>query len=287
MDDDDACRDLTARLLHAATVLPRYRGGGGRGILIPAGGDYLVGAFAIVGVLRWLGCHLPIEIWHQGPGELTDVADAIRRRFPGVTFHDIGRDGGKRWDGGWQLKAEALAATTLDEVLLLDADNLPLVDPAALFEIVEYRETGALFWPAPTEILEPSRDCWARFGLQPREAIALDSGQMLVNRRSCCRALAAAEFANRHSGYFWAGLHGDKDTFLLAWLVADLSYGLVMPRPFLIDDKALVQGGIERCQFQHRYGAKWKRGRNLRLTVLPAEGVAHRLIDELAIEVTR
>ena len=34
------------------------------------------------------------------------------------------------------------------QVLLLDADNTPLRDPtAALFDSVEFRRSGALFWP--------------------------------------------------------------------------------------------------------------------------------------------
>src|ERR1700681_1217258 len=82
---------------------PPYPGGSGRGLVIPAGRDYLTGAYVIVGLARGLGCRLPVEIWHQGPAELTWQADAIARRFDGVTFRDVGRPGGAREKGGWQL----------------------------------------------------------------------------------------------------------------------------------------------------------------------------------------
>ena len=35
----------------------------------------------------------------------------------------------------------------MQEVLLLDADNFALRDPAALFESPEYAAAGALLWP--------------------------------------------------------------------------------------------------------------------------------------------
>lgn len=41
----------------------------------------------------------------------------------------------------------AIVAACCCQVLLLDADNLPLLDPAQLFELKEFATHGSLFWP--------------------------------------------------------------------------------------------------------------------------------------------
>ena len=45
------------------------------------------------------------------------------------------------------IKAVALYATSFDEVLMLDSDNIPLVDPTTLFDEPSYLATGNAFWP--------------------------------------------------------------------------------------------------------------------------------------------
>lgn len=47
---------------------------------------------------------------------------------------------------GYALKAFALYATSFTEVILLDADNLPVMNPALLFESPEYKLYGSMFW---------------------------------------------------------------------------------------------------------------------------------------------
>ena len=49
---------------------------------------------------------------------------------------------------GYSFKAYALAfATTFDEALVMDADNVPLLNPEPLFESAQYRQNGNTFWP--------------------------------------------------------------------------------------------------------------------------------------------
>ena len=45
------------------------------------------------------------------------------------------------------IKAAALYATSFDEVLMLDSDTTPLVDPTTLFDEPSYLATGNAFWP--------------------------------------------------------------------------------------------------------------------------------------------
>lgn len=236
---------------------PPYPSGRGRGILIPAGGHYLVGAWVMIGLLRSLECTLPVEIWHQDHGELTWVAEAIRGRFDHVTFCNIGRPGGPREKGGWQLKAEALARSSFREVLLLDADNQPLSDPTELFQDEGYAIAGSLFWLSPKDELAPDHGAWTRFGISPRHHAGLDSAQLLIDRQRAWPAVALTAYVNRHSGTYWRDLYGDKDTFLLAWLKAGQLYSLIEARPPIVGGSIYHATREGRPCFRHRFAEKW------------------------------
>lgn len=237
--------------------VPPYEGGGGEGIIIPAGGSYLIGAWMVIGLIRHFRCPLPIEVWHQGQDELNWIARAIISAWDSVTFHDIGRPGGPQGQGGWQLKAEALAATKLDEVLLLDADNQPLMSPGSLFYDQGYVQRGSMFWPSFNDRLTATHSCWPRFGLEPRDTPGLDSAQLLVDRRKSWAGVCLAAFLNRNSHIYWRDLWGDKDTFLLAWLKTDTAYALVDRQPERVGGSLFHRTPGGRLCFRHRYGEKW------------------------------
>lgn len=61
------------------------------------------------------------------------------------------------------MKGAALVEATkrFDDVLMLDSDNIPVRDPAFLFDSVEFKELGAVFWPdywkdQPENVSRPS-----------------------------------------------------------------------------------------------------------------------------------
>ena len=72
---------------------------------------------------------------------------------------------------------------------MLDADNLPLRNPEALFETREYRRSGTLFfsdWWDMTEWVKPQ--AYTAFGLpypgDEAAVLASESGQLFLNRRA-------------------------------------------------------------------------------------------------------
>jgi hypothetical protein len=129
--------------------LQRLVAGQGRGIVIPGGGaKQLSNVWVLLRTLRWLGCTLPVEIMYVGTSEMTaDFIDAAQR-LGDTTLTDM------LWFPesvglalrGWPLKIRALMHSKFAEVIMLDADNVPLVDPSFLFSSSEYKATGALFW---------------------------------------------------------------------------------------------------------------------------------------------
>lgn len=84
------------------------------------------------------------------------------------------------------MKAAVVALSSFEEVLLLDADQVPVRDVTSLFSHPEYLATGALLWP----------DFWAASWARDAAAImdvrrkhmpkmSFESGQMLLNKTRC------------------------------------------------------------------------------------------------------
>ena len=48
---------------------------------------------------------------------------------------------------GWEAKAYAILHCPFEEVLLLDADIVPVRDPSFLFDSDEYQRSGSVLWP--------------------------------------------------------------------------------------------------------------------------------------------
>lgn len=226
--------------------------GQGRGIIIPAGGPkYVPCAYVNVKMLRHLGCALPVEIWHLGENE---IDPEIRSIFQpeGVRFVDAlsMRDSVKALNG-WELKAFAMLQSSFAEVLLLDADNVPVADPTFLFETQPYLAHGAIFWP-DFGCLAPSHRIWTIAGIPYRDEPEFESGQIVVDRRRCWRELSLAMWMNDHSDFWYRHIHGDKETFHLAWRKLGREYA--MPgRPIDPLPGVMCQHDFEgRRIFQHR-----------------------------------
>ncbi len=240
----------------------------GRGIVICAGGARLLaGAWVTINVLRRiLGCTLPIQVWHLGAAELGPFertlfedlgvevvdAEAVRRVHP------------VRMLGGWELKPYALAHCRFAEVLLLDADNVPATDPTPLFDAWQLDEGGgAAFWP-DVERLSEASPIWEQVGIPYRPVASFETGQVLLRKADVWHPLMVTVHLNAHSDHYYRYLNGDKDTFLLAWLLTGRPWAMTGTPPQVLS-RTLYQHDFEgQVVFQHRTGAKWVlRGDNL------------------------
>jgi hypothetical protein len=237
----------------------------GRGIVISAGGaKYFICAWVCVKMLRLLGCQLPIQFWILGDYEL----DARMRKLAeelGVSIA-VGQDYVRqiptwKWDRerpGWQLKALSLVGNPFSEVLLLDGDNVPTVDPGFLFDTPEFKTTGAVFWPDYLR-LKKARVIWKLCGVEYRDEPEFETGQIVVDKKRCWLQLWLSLFYNQHSDLYYQHIWGDKDTFHMAWRRLGTPYSMT---PFPIHNlarKVMCQhdfGG--RIVFQHRNLAKWE-----------------------------
>jgi hypothetical protein len=132
------------------------KGYSGRGIVISAGSIHLNRVWPnTVLMLRSLGCTLPIEIWtkDQPEYEITlPLVHQIRTEFGiPISVHAVNNYISVAWDdydipSFFKVKALALLFSTFEEIILLDADNIPAMNPETLFD-TEEGKTGLIQWP--------------------------------------------------------------------------------------------------------------------------------------------
>lgn len=233
----------------------------GRGIVICGGGvRYFTNAWVCINMLRRLGCRLPVQVWFLGKKEMDrdmeallaslDVtcvdACSLRKKFPVRTLR------------GWELKPYAILHSPFREVLFLDADNVPVVNPEFLFDTEQYRNAGGIFWPDYDHGKnEKAAAIWRSCGLRRPAEPELESGQIVVDKQRCWRALRLALWFNEHSDFYYQYLHGDKDTFHLAFRKLKQAYALV-PTPIQTLIGTMCQHDFQgRRIFQHRNTDKW------------------------------
>lgn len=240
----------------------------GRGVIIPAGGERLfLNAWVCIHMLRETGCDLPVHIWHL-PGEIEPwmrrACDKMEVKL--IDAGEVREANPVRKLGGWELKPYAVMCSEFEEVILLDADNVPVRDPEQLFESDEYAETGAIFWP-DRYVIPSGRPIWDLCGVEPVDEKAFESGQIVVDKSRCWKALVATMTMNAYSDFWYNHIYGDKDTWHMSWLRTGTPYTLVPHdskrglHPGKEDQRCtgiIYQWGLDgKRLFQHRTTMHW------------------------------
>ncbi|MDV7402582.1 hypothetical protein RZS08_64770, partial [Arthrospira platensis SPKY1] len=100
------------------------------------------------------------------------------------------------------LKPYAILHSHFREVLLLDADNVPVRDPSFLFATAPFQQTGALFWPDQGR--DPrSATIWRSCDLPVPCEPEFESGQLVVDKTRCAPALRLALWFNEQSDFYY------------------------------------------------------------------------------------
>lgn len=232
----------------------------GRGIVTAFGGQRaFTCGYVLLRLLREeLGCSLPIEVWHFGEGELTPTMRHLLAPLDVTLVDARGVLDAHPADihDGWQLKPYAILHSRFEEVVFLDADQVPVGDPAAVFEWDAYAKSGAVFWPDIVDF-RSENGIWDLLGLEARSDASFETGQIVVDKRRHWKSLALAVALNERSEIVYQHIYGDKDTFLMAWLLDGADYAFVPHRPYQTE-RCLVQRDFKGDPvFQHRTNAKW------------------------------
>jgi hypothetical protein len=268
-------RELRRRAIAGCPPYPADRYSG-RGIVIPAGGPrYFTCAWVCIKALRELvGCTLPIEVWYLGPVEMSqpmidlleplgvECVDALARSAPLSSGDAKSLPGAlERVPNGWEVKPYAIIHSRFREVIFIDADNVPVVDPTYLLSSAEYESAGALFWPDVYRF-DPDNAVWQVFGVPYRDEPAVESGQMVIDKERCWKALHLALHVNERSDFYYVYARGDAATFYFAWRTLEQPYRLSPHPPIRWAGVPCTRGLSQRdfagrVVFQHRIAPKW------------------------------
>lgn len=118
----------------------------GRGIVMLAGGRYSGYAATGLGMLREIGCTLPVEVWMKDKKEeksgwcqeLRKEGMVCRRLSD---YMDV-----SKMEHGYQLKILSILFSSFEQVLFLDGDNVPVRNPNGVFDSKSFTDTGVVLW---------------------------------------------------------------------------------------------------------------------------------------------
>jgi hypothetical protein len=240
-----------------------YPGGfSGRGIVICGGGlKFFPSAWVCIRMLREVGCILPIELWHLTEEEMTDGMRGLVKPYGVrcVNAQQMREQFPAKIDKGWPLKSYALMYSAFEEVLLLDADNMAIANPEFLFDLPQFKKQGTIFWPDQDEhTLSRHNPIWYLCGVPYRYEPAVESGQLLVNKKRSWHAMTLALYLNENSDLYYRHIYGDKDTFHMAWRRAKQDYAMPVRRYQWLE-RTMCQHDFDGNKlFQHRCLDKWR-----------------------------
>lgn len=182
-------------------------------------------------------CTLPIEVIYWGKGEVCQpVRDYYEELKLNVTWIDASKVPQPKQHryhdklNGFALKAFILAyVTRIKHVIMLDADNVPLSNPATLFDSPSFVKLGNMFWP----------DFWHSGGWIQKKAYTMfgfavpwdnntdhrltESGEIVLDRVRHADVLELMWMLNSHHDVLYGLMYGDKDTFKIAYFLANKS----------------------------------------------------------------
>ena len=205
----------------------------GRGIVVIAGdGTSLIRVDMLLKALARLGSQLPVEV-HYYDQEMSEESMAnLTSMWPEIYFSDLSAPTniaktayGLVEGRNYQFKTAALVNSRFAEPIMLDADNIPVIDPASLYETPAYKEYGTLFWPDIART-RPANPIWAITNTECRmNEYEQESGQLVVDKRKFYYHLLLSHFFASDAWYYGQILLGDKDLFRFSWHALKTKYG--------------------------------------------------------------
>lgn len=213
---------------YAASIAPYSDTFKGKGIVICAGGlSYYTCCHMLIHSIRRSGCKLPVEVWYMGNEISVEGRAALEAQ--GVTCCNF-LDYDNTSLAGWMLKPLAILKSSFREVLYLDADNICCSNPEVLFLSQEYLRTGALFWPDYWKTASEN-PIWDIIGCSDFDMKEQESGQLLIHKEKCWRALNLCLYFNSMHQIYYKLLWGDKDTFRFAWIATKTPFYMISVEP--------------------------------------------------------
>ncbi|KUI54466.1 Alpha-1,2-mannosyltransferase MNN2 [Cytospora mali] len=219
----------------------------GKGIVIVGGGEYFGPAITSIQMLRRTGNGLPVEVFVPDDDEYEKaVCEDYLKKLDAkcvVLSHILNKSTVKvsqKDDADlkvthYQLKSLSVLLSSFEDVLLLDSDSIPLLDPLTnIFWTEPYRSKGMIIWPDFWRATE-SPMFWTVAGKSSfptgLPVTSSETGQMVINKTTHLAPLLLATYYNIFGPDYYYPLlsqgalgQGDKETFFAAALALNSSY---------------------------------------------------------------
>ncbi|KAJ1565839.1 hypothetical protein HK096_008993 [Nowakowskiella sp. JEL0078] len=212
----------------------------GRGIISYVNGQTSIDFLTVtIRLLRKAGSRLPVEVYAFS-NEITNLqkerilklsTDETSVKYFEVddlrNFLPMSRDLTKQ--NNWHIKVAAIINCGFEEVLALDSDSVPVMDPGFLFDTPEYLRDGSIFWPDYWKT-HSDNPVWRWLDMQCVDEFEQESCAMVINKSRSWRALMLMWFWNRDLDsrtFVTTYLHGDKDQFRFSWRATNTSFYMV------------------------------------------------------------
>ena len=160
--------------------------------------------------------HAAIQLWHLGKQEIDGTMKDLLAPLgvECIDAHAVRKQHPARILNGWELKPYAIKYSSFREILYLDADNVPVVNPEFLFETQEFLESGAIFWPDYGR-LSPGNPIWEVGDVLYRNEPEFESGQIVLDKTRCWAPLSLALWYNENSDFYYKYVLGELHLELL------------------------------------------------------------------------
>ncbi|BCS17884.1 alpha-mannosyltransferase [Aspergillus puulaauensis] len=210
-----------------------------RGIISTAGGPYLPVLVISLRMLRRTGSELPVEVFLANDDEYEPyICDVVLPSLDAqcVVLSHIFNAAPKIMEiESYQFKLFAMLFSSFEEILFLDADSFPIIQPESLFTNEPFRSRNMVTWP----------DFWAstvssyfyEITSQPapspgkRARQSSESGEILISKRTHAKTLLLSTYYNLWGPNYYYPLlsqgaagEGDKETFVAAAIAVNEPY---------------------------------------------------------------
>lgn len=206
----------------------------GKGMVVVAGNyDSMMRVRVMFRQLTRLKSTIMVEIHYWGDEIDEATMKEIKEIYPRVTFNDL--EGAHNLIRitrkpfkipNFQFKTGALLNSHFAEPMLVDADNVPYIQPELLFVSQAYEEYGTVFWPDIART-RPSSPAWAITNTPCKmDEYEVESGQLMVDKRRFWYHLQLTHWMlNDQIEHYSNFILGDKDCFRFAWHALKTKYG--------------------------------------------------------------
>ena len=139
----------------------------------------------------------------------------------------------KHRKANYHYKLLALVMTQFQHVILLDRDFYLLQKPEMALNSLIQSGANAAFWHDMVGI-SAQNPIWDLVGISPIAGYAQDSCFVYINKETAWRGLYLAAYMNQKQNVYYQLVHGDKDTFFIAFESLGINYTWAPYAPYLL-----------------------------------------------------